>query len=73
MKDHSGDAAEMMCVLCDNLMRVEGRGVGWGGQSAPVQFIELLLPIKLSCTRGKIFPHPSHTQHDPENQMDVRD
>lgn len=66
MKDHSNDAAETMCVLCDNLMK--GRP-----QSAPVQFIELLLPIKLSCTCGEIFPHPSHTQHDPENQMDVHD
>lgn len=32
MTDHSNDAAEMMCVLCDNLMKQRPK-------SAPVQFI----------------------------------
>lgn len=39
----------------------------WRGQSLlPVHFMELLPPIKRSCTLGKVFPHPRHTQHDPE-------
>lgn len=46
MKGHGRDAADMMCVLCDNLLKEKK-------QAAPLQFMELLFSYKTQPHLGE--------------------